>query len=306
MFLSRQVGGFAALVGAIVTGPRIGAFKDAKACACWSPVAEGKPNLPHKEHNRMYAALGVAILWFGWYGFNAGSTLDITGYGSNAARITVTTTLSAASAAITVMICSLVSSNCRTFDLMAPLNGVLAGLVSITAPCNVVSPEGAVGIGIIGGIVYFCGSKVVKLLRIDDPLDAFAVHGLCGAWGVLSVGPFAIVKYVCGSADSDCMDNGSQSLMQLVGCLLIMVWTVGTSLIAFMILRVTGQLRVTEEDEVRGMDALHHAGYTGILRLKEEMASTEAAIIPMLKMNTQNPDTKVEQSVEAGADLSAN
>merc|ERR1711934_1331827 len=114
-------------------------------------------------HNRVYAALGVLILWFGWYGFNAGSTLDIAGYGTNAARITVTTTLAAAAGAIAAMIFSLMTTKpaCRSYDVVAPLNGVLAGLVSITAGCNVVSPIGSIGIGVVGGIVYSASSGIM-------------------------------------------------------------------------------------------------------------------------------------------------
>merc|ERR1712139_107612 len=106
----------------------------------------------------------------------------------------------------------------KNYDVMAPLNGVLAGLVSITAGCNVVSPEGSLGIGLIGGIVYCLSSMLLRLMRIDDPIDAFSVHGACGIWGVIAVGPFGVKEYIC-SDDSECVTIVGQTAMQLVGVL---------------------------------------------------------------------------------------
>merc|ERR1711934_571179 len=227
-------------------------------------------------HNRVYAALGVLILWFGWYGFNAGSTLDIAGYGANASRITVTTTLAAAAAAITAMIFQLMTTKpaFTNYDVMAPLNGILAGLVSITAGCNAVSPIGSIGIGVIGGIVYSVSSVVLRILRIDDPLDAFSVHGACGIWGVVAVGFFGVREYICGAADSNCITIPGQTAMQIVGVLLIILWTSVTSAILFGMLRLAHMLRVSENTEIIGLDMDHHLGYTGILRYEEELKST--------------------------------
>merc|ERR1719454_968190 len=268
-------GGLCALVGAIFTGPRIGRFPDKNLCGCFTPDSEDRI-IKHEGHNRVFAALGVLILWFGWYGFNAGSTLDIAGYGTNAARITVTTTLAAAAGAISAMIFSLINSKpaCKSYDVIAPLNGVLAGLVSITAGCNAVSPEGSIGIGFFGGIVYSISSLVLRKLRIDDPLDAFSVHGACGIWGVVAVGFFGVREYICGTADSNCITILGQTAMQIVGVLLIILWPSVTSAILFGLLRLGGQLRVNEDTEIRGLDMDHHLGYTGILRYEEELKST--------------------------------
>ena len=155
-----------------------------------------------------------------------------------------------------------------------PLNGVLAGLVSITAGCNVVSPEGSIGIGFLGGIVYSVSSAVLRILRIDDPLDAFSVHGACGIWGVVAVGFFGVREYICGEADSNCITIPGQTAMQIVGVLLIILWTSVTSAILFGLLRVGKMLRVSEDSEIRGLDMDHHLGYTGVLRYEEELKST--------------------------------
>jgi len=227
-------------------------------------------------HNRVFVSLGVLFLWVGWYGFNAGSTLDIAGYGANASRITVTTTLAAAAAAITAMIFQLMTTKpaFTNYDVMAPLNGILAGLVSITAGCNVVSPIGSIGIGVIGAIVYSMSSGILKRLRIDDPLDAFSVHGACGIWGVVAVGFFGVREYVCGSADSNCITIPGQTAMQIVGVLLIILWTSVTSTVLFAILKLTRLLRSSEDSEVIGLDMDHHLGYTGILRYRQEKELT--------------------------------
>ena len=157
---------------------------------------------------------------------------------------------------------------------MAPLNGILAGLVSITAGCNVVSPIGSIGIGVVGGIVYSLSSAILKRLRIDDPLDAFSVHGACGIWGVVAVGFFGVQEYICGEADSNCISIPGQTTMQIVGVLLIILWTSVTSTVLFAILRITRLLRASAESEIRGLDMGHHLGYTGVLRYRQEKELT--------------------------------
>ena len=268
-------GGICALVGAIFTGPRIGRFSDNRFCGCFGRKPNGTV-AEHVGHNRVFATLGVFILWFGWYGFNAGSTLDIAGYGADAGRVTVTTTLAAASGAFTAMAFSMIitTPRCRTFDVIAPLNGVLAGLVSITAGCAAVTPEAAIGIGLIGGLVFSFSSVLLKALRIDDPLDAFSVHGACGIWGVIATGFFYNEAYICKTEDG-CY-RGAQIGMQIVGVIFIILWTSVTSIIMFGLLRVGGVLRVDEESELKGLDLDHHMGYTGILRYDEEMALIKA------------------------------
>lgn len=301
-------GGICALVGAIFTGPRIGRFDDNKFCGCFTPKSNKATK--HEPHNRVFACLGVLILWFGWYGFNAGSTLDIAGYGTNASRITVTTTLSAAAGAVTVMIIQLLTTRpvCKEYDVMAPLNGILSGLVSITAGCNVVSPEGSIGIGVIGGLVYSLSSIALQKLRIDDPLDAFSVHGACGIWGVIAVGFFGVQEYICGDPSSDCMTMAGQTGMQIVGTFFIILWTGTTSTLLFAALRLAKLLRVTEVSEVHGLDMDHHMGYTGILRYAQECESTLGKkdvenphpykSVPIVAYKTQPIDDSIDDSFE--------
>lgn len=269
-------GGICALVGAIFTGPRIGRFEDSRFCGCFQPNNGGRV-IKHEAHNRVHASLGVLILWFGWYGFNGGSTLDISGYGATASRVAVTTTLSAAAGALATMFVSMLYTKpvCQNFDVMAPLNGILAGLVSITAGCAHTTPQGALGIGCIGGLVYMFSSWLLKNLRIDDPLDAFSVHGACGIWGVIATGFFGVKKYICDGKDNiNCVTTAGQTAMQFVGVLFIIVWTTLLSTILFAILKAVGLLRASEKAEIRGLDYDHHLGYTGILRYSEEYKLT--------------------------------
>merc|ERR1712032_137060 len=166
---------------------------------------------------------------------------------------------------------------CKKYDVMAPLNGILAGLVSITAGCNVVSPEGSIGIGLIGGLIFSGSSMLLKRLRIDDPLDAFSVHGACGIWGVIAVGFFGVEEYICGP-DTDCVTIGGQTAMQIVGVLLIILWTALTSIALFGLLRLGKLLRVDEETEITGLDMDHHLGYTGVLRYQAEVDKLTAEL----------------------------
>ena len=306
-------GGICALVGAIFTGPRIGRFTDNKYCGCFSPQknqneSKSCPCCPdssastsidedadttsrrccccgcssnfefvaHEAHDRVYTSLGVLILWFGWYGFTAGSTLNIKDYGTTAARVTVTTTLAAASGAVSAMIFSMLTTKprCKQYDVIAPLNGILAGLVSITAGCAVVTPQGALGIGFFGGLVYCGSSLLLKVLRIDDPIDAFSVHGACGIWGVVATGFFGVKEYICGDAAEECFTMAGQTAMQIVGVLFIIIWTTTTSAMLFGLLRIGNALRANYDEEIHGLDLHHHVGYTGILRYGEEMQST--------------------------------
>jgi len=174
----HSVGGWAALVGAILVGPRIGKY------------TEGKSNaIP--GHNMMFGALGVFILWLGWFGFNAGSELAISGESSfNAAGIIITTNLAAAAGAVTAL--ALTWIRYGKPEVSMTLNGALAGLVGITAGCAAVSPGGAAIIGILSGLtVVFSIEFIDKTLKIDDPVGAISVHGVCGALGTLLVGVFA-------------------------------------------------------------------------------------------------------------------
>jgi len=247
----HMTGGVAGLIGAIAIGPRK-YFND--------PDPEKAKLL--KGHSDLLAALGVTILWMGWYGFNGGSTLGA-GAGDGAyiklaAKVCTVTTISAAMSAVT---CAVFSRAVQGyFNLGLVLNGVLAGLVSITAPCNVVEPWAAMMIGLIGAFVYIGASKAIKLCGIDDPLDAFPVHGACGAWGVLSVGIFATRSNIIRAYgfDNDAMTTGNQFGNQMIAVVVIFVWVASTSSLIFFPLKFAGLLRVSEEEEEIGLDISEH------------------------------------------------
>jgi Amt family ammonium transporter len=178
----HTIGGVASLAGAIVLGPRIGRIfkRDDKE----------KGGMP-PGHNMLVAAVGTFILWFGWYGFNPGSTLsamDVQGIG----RVATNTTLAACAGGMFAMIAALWWGDTKgKFDMGYTLNGCLGGLVAITCPCYWVSPLGATILGAIAGLVVFGAMYFIEWLRIDDPVGAVAVHGFCGIWGTLSLGLFA-------------------------------------------------------------------------------------------------------------------
>ncbi len=235
----HSVGGWAALVGAILIGPRIGKYTNGKSNA-----------IP--GHNLLIGSLGVFILWLGWFGFNAGSQLAISGDNANAvAGIIITTNLAAAAAAITAMIVTWISYGKP--DISMTLNGALAGLVAITAGCAAVSPLGAFIIGIIAGVVVvFSIDFIDKKLKIDDPVGAISVHGVTGALGTLLVGVFA--------TDGGLLYGGGfhQLGVQAIGVFSIAAWAIGTSFIVLFILKKTIGLRVSKVEEEDGLDMHEH------------------------------------------------
>jgi len=248
----HMTGGAAALVGAVFLGPRTGRFTPTGAVV----------DMP--GHSTVLAALGTFILWFGWYGFNPVSTLAFE-YMGDAARVAVTTTLSAAAGGCTTLAIHVALKNPP--DVFPALNGILAGLVSITAPCPVFEPWASAFIGFVGGFVYYGSSSLLKKLQIDDPLDASPVHFFCGIWGVLSVGLFAEKEYV-GSVygkDPDAygafMGGGGKQLgNQIIGVLAITGWVCSTCALVFGTLKALKMLRVSAEDEELGLDSSHHGG----------------------------------------------
>ena len=232
----HSMGGWLALAGAAILGPRIGKFGP-----------DGKPKAI-MGHNLPLAALGVFILWLGWFGFNPGSTT--TGDGT-IGYIAITTNLAAAAGAVTAMIAAWVIFGKP--DASMTLNGVLAGLVAITAPCFTVSPIGAIVIGAIAGIaVVFSILFVERVLKVDDPVGAISVHGVCGALGTLSCGLFNL--------DGGLLYGGgfAQLITQIIGVGTAFVWSFGLGLLLFTILKMTVGLRVTEEEEVKGLDIGEH------------------------------------------------
>ncbi|MEO7961299.1 MAG: ammonium transporter [Ginsengibacter sp.] len=259
----HSVGGWAALAGAILVGPRLGKYN-----------ADGTSN-EIKGHNLPMASLGVFILWFGWYGFNPGSTLTAIG---GVAHVAVTTTLAAATGAIGAMIVSWVRT--KKPDLPMTLNGALAGLVGITAPCASVSTGGAALIGLIAGVlVYFSCLFFEKKLRIDDPVGAISVHGICGAWGTLAVGLFGqrsidLQYWADDTAISDGLFYGGgfhQLGIQAAGVLAVFAFVFVAMLIIFYIIKAVIGLRVSDAEQIEGLDIGEHGNvsYGGFVMEKE-------------------------------------
>lgn len=246
----HMVGGFAGLVAAIIIEPRDGRFVD------------GVPQKLH-GHNLTTALLGIFILWVGWYGFNAGSTLcaGTTDCSMLASKIATVTTIAAASSALTIVFYQKITR--APHDLIEVGSGLLSGLVSITAPCAIVEPWASMLIGIIGAIVYLISSKFLLKLQIDDPLDSSPIHGFCGLWGVLSVGIFGTDANAATAgyqATGDPFKSGEQFAVQVVGALCIFGWTVVTSTILFFSLKYTIGLRVDKQTEQDGLDSSEHGG----------------------------------------------
>lgn len=248
----HSMGGWLALAGAAILGPRLGKYGP-----------DGKPKaIP--GHNIPLAALGVFILWFGWFGFNPGST--VAGEGS-IGRIAVTTNLAGAMGAIAAMILTWIMTGKP--DGSMTLNGALAGLVAITAGCATVTPMGAMWIGVIAGmLVVLAVNFIDRTLKIDDPVGAISVHGVCGAFGTLACGLFNAQKTIgAGDADTGLFYGGGfhQLGVQAVGVGTAFVWAMVLGAILFMTLKKTIGLRVTTEEELKGLDIGEHGmeGYSG-------------------------------------------
>ena len=233
----HMVGGVAALIGAKILGPRIGKYsKDGTAHA-----------IP--GHSLTLGALGVFILWFAWFGFNGCSTVSMTGNDSilSASSIFMTTNMAAATATVTVMIITWIRY--KKPDVSMTLNGSLAGLVAITAGCDMVTPVGAFFIGLIAGFaVVFAIEFIEKKLKIDDPVGAVSVHGVCGCLGTILTGLFAV--------DGGLFYGGGFSFLsvQLLGVISVIVWVAITMTIVFLIIKHTVGLRVSEKEEIEGLD----------------------------------------------------
>ncbi len=248
----HSVGGWLALAGAIILGPRLGKYGPDRR-----PSA-----IP--GHNITLAALGVFILWFGWFGFNPGSTT--TGNGE-IGRVAVTTNIAAAAGAVLAVIASWAKFGKP--DASMGLNGALAGLVAITAPCYTVTPLGAMGIGAVAGVlVVFSVLFIDRVLKVDDPVGAVSVHGVCGAWGTLACGLFNAEKTLgIGEANGGLLYGGGVAQLgtQLVGVAAAFIWAFGLGMVLFYALKSTVGLRVTPEEEVRGLDIGEHGmeAYSG-------------------------------------------
>lgn len=243
----HSVGGWIALCGAVVIGPRIGKFGP-----------DGKVNaIP--GHSFGFMMLGVFILWLGWFGFNPGSTMMATGYGDAIGHIAVTTNAAAATGTIFALIMSKVWFG--KWDASMAGNGCLAGLVAITAPCAFVSVPAALLIGAIGGVLVVASVVFFeRVLRIDDPVGATSVHLTNGVWGTLSLGLFANPVYGATGPLPGLFYGGgvSQLWMQFVGVVLVGAWCLITGFALFYLLKATMGLRVTAEEEMEGLDTGEH------------------------------------------------
>ena len=283
----HMVGGVAALIGAKILGPRIGKYdKNGKAKA-----------IP--GHSLTLGALGVFILWFGWFGFNPGSTVSATGDDTLTlmGSIFVTTNLSAAAAASVTMIITWIRY--KKPDVSMTLNAALGGLVAITAGCDAVSPVGAVIIGIVSAFVVVFGIEFIdKVLKIDDPVGAIGVHGLCGATGTILVGVFAL--------DGGLLYGGGLNYLgvQALGVVAVAAWVTVSMIIIFKVINNTIGLRVTKEEEILGLDIEEHglvSSYADFMPILTTSGSGEG---PSVDIDTaiptviKKPDTAIASDVK--------
>jgi len=256
----HMVGGIAAMFGAWILGPRLGRFN-----------ADGSTN-PMPGHNAALVVLGTFILWFGWYGFNPGSTLGISasGYPHVAAKTAVTTTLSAASGAVANLILVFVMSREQhLYDLEETCNGALAGLVGITSACSVVDPWAAVIIGAIASVWYQFGAHLMTKLRIDDVVNAAPVHLFAGMWGLLAPAFFASPKNMAnayGKGDYGGIFYGNENSGKMLGCqicclIVVFLWTAAHMGPFFYVMKGAGLFRVPPEMEEEGLDVSKHGGH---------------------------------------------
>jgi Amt family ammonium transporter len=272
----HSIGGFIALAGSIVLGPRIGRkFKR----------DGGGPMLPH---DLTIAASGGLLLWFGWYGFNPGSTLSAMDFGG-IGRVAANTTLAACSGGLLAMFAAYFLS--KKWDVSFTVNGFLAGLVAITCPCYWVSPTGAILLGAVAGVVVVAGVELLEYLRIDDPIGAVPVHGMCGIWGTLSLGLFASGEY--GATGPFAADNsaplkglfyggGTQLLTaQIIGSVITCVATFTVAMAVMYALNAVRLLRISPEGEIEGLD-LHEHGISAYPEyVISSIASPAAMTLPL-------------------------
>eukprot|EP01060_Flectonema_neradi_P011116 TRINITY_DN1817_c0_g1_i1.p1 TRINITY_DN1817_c0_g1~~TRINITY_DN1817_c0_g1_i1.p1 ORF type:complete len:527 (+),score=135.92 TRINITY_DN1817_c0_g1_i1:103-1683(+) len=304
----HMVGGFSALAGAIVIGQRRGkeATEDGTRLFRFD---EGANPADFTGHNKVFQTLGMFILWTGWFGFNCVSTGTLNGGGAKvAAKVAVTTVMGAAGGSFACLVSDVIWQRFLSgveigvepspawvawreangedtadppqeafergsvYDLGMAINGVLAGLVSITAGCAMVEPWAALVIGMCGGVIYYATSSLMIRVKVDDPLDAFAVHGMCGFWGTIAVGLWATKSNVAAAYGQTHADNdyygafygagGDQFGIQIVVALTVAAWSFVLSLACFLILNALGKLRADDAnisfEKQGGLDAHEH------------------------------------------------
>jgi len=242
----HMVGGVGALTGAIVVGPRKGRYAESSEDDLFAP------------HSVPFLVLGTFCLWFGWYGFNPGSTgsMHDADTATTAGLVAVNTTLAPCVAGPLVFLLRKVLPP-KALDVGGFCNGILAGLVAITAGCNAVAPWEAVIIGLIGGLLYVGSSLLLNKLKVDDVVDAFAVHGVNGLWGVIALGFFG--DPARGNGGNGAFYGGNQMGTQLLAALVIIVWTLAWSVAILVPLRLVGFLRLSDKFQDNGADVMEHS-----------------------------------------------
>ncbi|MGC9457305.1 MAG: ammonium transporter [Halothiobacillaceae bacterium] len=246
----HSLGAWVGLAGTLLIGPRIGLFGE-----------DGKAK-PIRGHNLVLAVMGVLILWFGWFGFNGGSTLS---GGDAVAGVIANTLLAAAAGGLACFFTSLAFHDRNLVSVEKLLNGVIGGLVAITACAHLVSPGSAVLIGLIAGVVvYLAELLLLHVLRIDDPINVVAAHGFAGAWGTLAVAFFSTAPLPAGTMLA-------QAGVQALGVLAVFGWGFGMGLLLFGILKAVGKLRVSAEAEQEGLNVSEHGATNPALDMQRTM-----------------------------------
>ncbi len=263
----HMVGGIAAFIGAIMLGPRIGKYKVDKKTG--KKIAKAIPG-----HNLTIGALGVFILWFGWYGFNGAAATSV----DSLASIFVTTTLAPSIATCVTMIFTWIKDGKP--DVSMSLNASLAGLVAVTAPCDCVDALGSIVIGAVSGILVVVAVEVIdKKLHVDDPVGAVAVHMVNGIWGTIAVGLFSTGANDVGKGLF--YGGGFKQLgIQLMGFAAVAAWTVVTMLIVFTLIKKTNGLRVSAEEEIKGLDATEHNLPSAYADFMPAAYTSASAVVP--------------------------
>lgn len=287
----HMVGGICALIGAAMLGPRIGKFSKDKSGKIVKVNA-------FPGHNLVIGALGVFILWMGWYGFNGAAATDVSTMGS----VFLTTTVAPAVATVVCMVFTWIKYGKP--DVSMCLNASLAGLVAITAPCDVTDCAGAAIIGVVSGFLVVFGVWLLdNVLHVDDPVGAVAVHMMNGIWGTLAVGLFATASApgfeLAGIKEGLFYGGGfSQLGIQFVGMFITIVWTVVTITITFLVLKHTIGLRVTEEEEIVGLDECEH----GLPSAYAGFAISDMSMTMDINENTDLGVSEYEQASKAKVD----
>ncbi|MEM7315468.1 MAG: ammonium transporter, partial [Planctomycetota bacterium] len=248
----HTVGGFCALGAVLVIGPRIGRFNESKQ--------------PIGGHNLPMATLGTLLLWFGWWGFNGGSELAVT---SRVPSILLTTNLAATAGGIMGMFLSLIVE--RRPNVLHMINGVIAGLVAITASCDVVSPTSSILIGVVGSAICFVATGWLERYKIDDAIGAFPAHGAAGIWGTTAFAFFAPLEALNG------LSRVEQLGIQLLGCAVAATWAFAVTYCVLRLVKRFTSIRVTAEEEIQGLNISEHGATTELIDLLTDMGHQQQA-----------------------------